>query len=340
MGRSLNGEASLHPDLGDLLMQSQPQQLRLRKVKSHQDSDNLEGMDLWDALGNNFADTVAKSALKQDFAFLKDAVQGMHAYTLQQLDFLHLYCKFLVELSEAEWELKKQVNVRVQQALAVTSENHAGHPVFMHWEQQFPCPGTCYTIPDMALDWALAASSPPWYTHRLWSWLQGLEWSDAGQRSAGVTSLELLVDFVACTGSCPPVRATRDGEAWTELRNSTLAYPITLQEWGQALMKSIRQLERLTGIALIPAGRTKVYTLRPLGIHSPRHGLVCGPCWRSPSMTFGLLAMVIETGDIQPLLKHCSSTEASVPDRDANDRYVAMSTRERDALARWLRRIR
>ena len=60
--KAVRQEAGTHPDLGNLLQQSAPQQLRLCKVTSHQDPSSLDGMDIWHSAGNNYADLAAKAA--------------------------------------------------------------------------------------------------------------------------------------------------------------------------------------------------------------------------------------------------------------------------------------
>ena len=98
---------SEHPDLGNLLQQSKPECIHMEKVKSHQDMTCLEGMSVWHSAGNTYADEAAKAALKNDYAFLADAVLGIAQDCRKQADLLTIFHRFLLQLSEEEWRLKR-----------------------------------------------------------------------------------------------------------------------------------------------------------------------------------------------------------------------------------------
>ena len=137
-------EASTHPDLGNLLQQSAPQQLRLRKVKSHQDPSSLEGMDVWHSAGNNYSDLAAKAALKHDYGFLHDTVAGIAAETQGQKDLLFLFHTFLLELSTEEWRLKKERGRTAfsdSQNLALASDQRQDA-----WMAQYPIQGCPFEV--------------------------------------------------------------------------------------------------------------------------------------------------------------------------------------------------
>ena len=65
-------------------------------------------MELWHSAGYSFADQAAKAALKHDFGFLANTVEGIAKATQSQMDLLFMFHKFLLALSEEEWKLKKK----------------------------------------------------------------------------------------------------------------------------------------------------------------------------------------------------------------------------------------
>ena len=261
--KTVQDQACTHPDLSNLLQQSMPRQLQLEKVKSHQDPTALQGMEIWHAAGNNFVDLAAKAALKQDYGFLHDMVAGIAAEARNQNDLLYLFYRFLLEISEEEWRLKKDAS-HGPPSLVVGPEQPA-EQWLDRWQEQYPCAGAKFDIPPFQNDWALASSTPPWFTQRVWHWASTKSWEASPKNSRGTTTLELLLDFVVTTGSCPPVHGSGAESTWIELKGTSWCYPTTLQDWCQLLMKSARQLERLSGIRLLPANRTTVRTLAPLG---------------------------------------------------------------------------
>ena len=91
------------------------------------------------------------------------------------------------------------------------------HQGARHWQEQYPTQGCPFEVPPFQNDWALAASTPPWFTARVWHWASKQQWDECPADSCGTTSLELLLDFVITTGSCPPVRSSGPEASWIEL---------------------------------------------------------------------------------------------------------------------------
>ena len=233
--RVLDDTECFHPDLGNAMGQATPSKLRLRKVKSHQQLESLSGMKLWFAVGNTFTDLAAKSALKSDFGFLQDFQNEIASAEAEQKASLHLFQKYLLDLSSAEWTLKQQANM----GLALAAENLPGDEQTTQrneaWLEQCPAETSTWPIPVLDEQCALACSWPPFFTVPLWNWLRQLRWQSTPCATQGVTGLELLVDYVLVTGCCPPGRETQDG-SYVDMHDRNQCHPITQRALGPSYL--------------------------------------------------------------------------------------------------------
>ena len=151
--------------------------------------------------------------------------------------------------------------------------------------------------------------------------------------------------FVHASSTVPPVHSSASNSGWVEVTRETPCPPVTVQEWTQLLMKTVRQLERFSGCQILPKSRTKVRTLFPLlGETAPWKGLQVGPIWTDTDIDelYKLLTRTLASGDAQTLIRHATAGTPRPKDSASalEERYLQMSTTAREKLARWLRGLR
>ena len=141
-----------------------------------------------------------------------------------------------------------------------------------------------WMIPGCQPDWMYACSWPPWYTYAVWRWVQSLHWAplESGRKASdGAVHLELLVNFVVCSGILPPAsledRRPRGPQHWPE-------EPRTIRKLTHSLVEITRQMARLSGIELWPARKRKVFVLRDLHKSGSQYGVALRPRWPRPLM--------------------------------------------------------
>ena len=106
--RVLREECPRYPDMADAMAQADAQRLKMQKVKAHQQLQNLWGLPIWHALGNDCADLAARNARKRDYQRLFDTLDQAAECEQEQRDLLLVFHRYLMELSQEEWKLKKQ----------------------------------------------------------------------------------------------------------------------------------------------------------------------------------------------------------------------------------------
>ena len=348
IGTILSGGDGLYPDLTPLLRDVWHDSFTLRKVKAHADVSCLRGSELWDAAGNEMADRVAKLAVSGDFEVLGQTLSDIAQFCYQQSDELLVFSKFLLDMSYEENRLKKLSRSGTSTQVQIVEDTAAAHRAagVDIWLGRVPDGMGFSTSLELATDWALACTWPPWYTYPLWVWLNRLRWpiaADDRQASEGCTHLELLVDFIGSTGVCPPLAITDSGGGHilvdpTTIRGSLM--PGTLRLWTQHLLDAARQLQTLSGRRLLPDKRHKVFSLIPLGRSDPQRGVRVKPMWRDPQRLVNDLTEVLSSGSSESLVLLARRYEGPVflPGAQLVEAWSKMPKLHREQLARWCRR--
>ncbi|CAE7620120.1 unnamed protein product, partial [Symbiodinium sp. KB8] len=208
--RALAGSTATWPDLGEELQQVASVHITVHKVSSHQNLDDLWGLEQWLAAGNHVVDTAAKAALQREFPVVQAITGNAADFFAEQRDLLWLFWRYLLQVSQEEYRLLRQLakEIKAHGAPAQTDNQAVPRlPCLATWEMQDAGPFQSWQIPAASREWLLACSWPPWFTVPLWGWLSGLQWSLQPLRKkavTGATYLELVVDFVASTKVCPP----------------------------------------------------------------------------------------------------------------------------------------
>ena len=338
--KACNHAPGTWPDLADHLRRYSATKVRLRKVASHQDLRQLVGLDQWIAAGNSAADVAAKAAVQRDLDCVLEASAAADAFVRAQRRLLHSFWKYLLQLSLEEARLIKlcgQVGV-LDAPVAPSNDGDSA------WIALNVGPHVSWNISAYQRGWLLACSWRPDFTIPLWFWLRSLTWSvqlPRGRGQGGVTYVELLVHFVIATGQCPPSGLAEPASTLQEA-DPLLLEPTTLRQLTHSLTEAVRQLERLSGQALWPPRRGKVFSLRCLGCRDSRIGLTLRPFFADTSDNLRLLHQVVQTSSVSPLQSYCRNRGVK-PSSEVSDLLRAwnlVNASQRANLARSLRRCR
>ncbi|CAE7242092.1 unnamed protein product [Symbiodinium sp. CCMP2592] len=300
--RACAGQDCTWPDLGAMLARLRHFPVRLRKVASHQDLNKLWGLEQWVAAGNEAADVAAKAAVGREMQCVRDIADAANDFLKDQRRLLKQFWTYLARLSFEEARLLRSSGTGTEQT---EDELFPRGPPIDKWLALNTGLHQTWNVGIVQREWLLACSWPPWFTVPLWEWLRTLEWAvhmPTGRAPCGVAYVELLVAFVCTTGICPP--AGLDVEKSHEaVLTDNLQIPTTLRQLNHSLVEAVRQLERLSHVALWPPRRGKVFSLRALNCREPRIGLTLRPFFRDPDQVAEILCQVIQTSSVAPLRK-------------------------------------
>ena len=171
----LGGKAvsSIEAPIGDLLQMlpaHRPTNLRLSKVRAHQDFQDLPDSDLLTAAGNWAADEAAKAAEKSDLSCVPDYTDAVARWSQLQEDRFFMFCQYLLELTKAVVALRKQHSAQGQ---GPGSELPDGATCDRSWTALQPTVTTwCVDLP-FGLGAPHARQPTPWPE---WFLLSLLEW--------------------------------------------------------------------------------------------------------------------------------------------------------------------
>ena len=344
----VQGALGSFPELAKEMQACWRPHLKLTKVASHQDMTCLAGRDLLMALGNDYADTAAKEAVKADLSIVTEIVDQVFEFTTTQRDCMLVAARYMLAVSaEASRLLRAKGDTAVSLEPVLRKNLDEATSPAEAWRELDPKPGYLWTTKTLQNDWLVACPWPPWFTFPLWQWLRRLRWELPGAHKGvcnGVTNVELLVHFVASTGVCPPARDPRPEHAgeYLDARHTDMPMLVPLREWTAAILTAARSLETVSGCRLLPDRRRKVYSLRTAGVQAPRHGLQQRPVLGQLDGVWDLLREVLHDGGVSPLLASCTEYTGPVftPPQEVCSEHHSLSTQERQRLFRWLRRLR
>ena len=279
------------------------------KVKSHvSPAKAASSLHLWNILGNMAADEAAARARAQDLSVVQDMVAAVAAQQDEQLSMLRAVYKYLLELHAVTCQLlnapaPSQLGDR--EALERPSLLAEG-PVRAAWEAMRECSEPAAVLARPSNKIFLSCTWGVHFSWRLWTWLQTLQWFEpTGHASDGVTTLELLCNFVVVTCALPPLAVLhpKGGTEYLDFMDPAARLtPTPLRTWLQALTAASRQLGRLTSSSLLPpTGSRKITVLQKVGDVHARSGF--RSCCRFTQLeeTATLLMAVIRQASTTPL---------------------------------------
>ena len=256
-----------------------PPNLFCHKVKSHSCFDSLDVCTARHALGNAMADAAAKNARQCDMPFVYPLLESIDARQQTHRDMLRGYLQYQHQCARAVIAARTRSD-ELDDVSMQTGGARSG--ALAEWHALTPTVLQVVAYPDLQTTWLEAAPWPPWFVARVWSWSTQLRWPVDAPMSkdlAGVSILELLADFIATTGTAPPLVGARSGTAEVPVQTElgrTAAF--SFKDLVITLSAAIRYLEKISGTKLLLAKpNRRVPCLKVLGCHASRRGFTPRP---------------------------------------------------------------
>ena len=275
---------------------SRPPNLVLHKVKSHADFEQQPTPEARHFLGNAAADVAAKQARERDMPLIYDLLQKIDRWYQDQHLMLESYLRFQAECAI-------HVATSAKQDLQIPSEPEGClslqcSDASRAWAALQPPCVAVLEYPEVRKPWLLFAPWPPWYTLRVWQWGSSLRWQPVegpARGEAGITLLELLANFVATTGQCPPLvgRSGQQADVMVSSPEGQLL-PLTVKDVVITLAATIRYLEKVSATKLMLATTFKrVKSLQSIGCYAMRRGYIPRPWLGRLDATFELVMKLV-----------------------------------------------
>ena len=292
-------------------------EVRVVKVRSHLDPSRVDDVEqCWIILGNQCADTACEGARRADLGVVLDMTDDAATFAARQCQQLRKVHAYLLDLHAATVVRRNGSTLAlVDTAGEDVPQYTMDRPAVQHWlrvrarQGEIPAPPAVGTSVFQLSTWGHL------FAWRAWYWAHTLLWTtDEDATIKGVTTLELLCNFVVITMSLPP-HPVQQGKGVVEYldftnREAKLA-PTPLRTWLQSLLAVVRQLERLSSYRLFPAeSSTKVASLLTLGEIHPRSGVRVRCCFHKAQETAGLLLAVLNCPGTGELRRHVVDRES------------------------------
>ena len=281
------------------------------KVKSHLDPTRVTDAALrWRTLGNQCADEACDAARQAELGVILDMSSEAATYHIRQQSQLRQVHEYFLALNLAT--VQKRNGAALDHSCPLeqpTQVRTMERPAVQHWIMVRMQPSSCHYLPAVSSDIFRYSTWGLQYSWRVWSWAHTLEWvSEEDDTVKGVSTLELLCNYVAVTSSLPPHPVTNNkGEVeymdFTTQEAKLACTPI--RTWLQSLLAVVRQLERLSAYRLFPPeASSKVSSLLALGEIHPRSGVRCRVRFTKVIDTAHLLLAVLNRPGTAELRRH------------------------------------
>eukprot|EP00438_Fugacium_kawagutii_P025691 Skav203438 [mRNA] locus=scaffold1836:265307:269464:+ [translate_table: standard] len=225
-------------------------EFRLVKIKSHQNIAQLDSWrDIYAALGNRFADKMAKRAVSRDASPLHTLCWQIAEWYTQQTAILRDLQIFLATAEAKRLDaFDHGTNAQRFEREGRFSVEHA-----IIWDPPLVLSPSPSTVPDFLLE---CFTPSPGSLKLFLEWAALLRWPSADDFSGGISWYELLVNFVYTTGCRIPAILER-GQSLPAYRDHAVHFDACLQH--QTVWDHVRFLEacvnfvkRFTGIEIFP----------------------------------------------------------------------------------------
>ena len=291
-------------DLLALLPHRRPSNLVLHKVKSHQHLHEVSEEELLPALGNHAADLAAKAAEKEDLNGLSDQLASIADWYELQENNLFACFQYLLELTKAVGQLRSASQTTTDDNLSADADATRRTQQWCALDDQYqqcspPPPGP----PDLESRLQRTTAWPTGFLHSIYDWSRQLQWPTAAAPAVhaltGITFLELLANFVVCTGRLPPLRVTTCAKpGWVDLVDSSgILRPVVLRDVLLGFLAAVKSLDKLLGIRCWPSQRHhRLHSLKIFGHRDGRKGLLLRPKLPCLNQTGDVVSKLVETG--------------------------------------------
>ena len=319
---------------------NKPPNLLAFKVKSHADVASLQGPAARHALGNSVADAAA--ARQADAPFLYKLPESIEQRQNRHRDMLRAYFTFQHECCKHVTRLRQQM---------VTNDEHAQDEVLgqstelSKWFALGPSVATAMSFPPLDDQWLEAAPWPPWYVSQVWRWASALRWPPEMKPSHqldSVSHMELLCDFMATTGVCPPLPSP-DGQGTVIPVSSTAGklLLLSIKDLVITLAASLKYLSKVAKVTLIPAtAHRKVPSLQTLGCHAARRGFVPRPQLVTQEGAGTVLLQLLSAPHPAEFVRTYEVIREAAygPDSEVHQRWQSLTVHQKESRRRLLSR--
>ena len=297
-----------HRDLLQLISPC-PLQPVLHKVAAHKNLDEVPEHQIRTTIGNACADEAARKAREADLTCVHESVLAVRQW--MDIQELHLaqWFTYLIQLARCVAP-RKQALQRTEALSSVVEYSHRAAAWLGLAVVGCPVPG----LPSAPEQVLVQLVWPPWFTTRLWGWASRLGWPlqptvSRGDRTCGITYLELFVNFVATMCILPPKLCGRAGRGrYVDLlQQEGRLYPFALKEVLLTFVAALKTLTSTTGCTLLHSpAHHRILCLSMLpGESNGRKGLLHRPQMENLQITWELLAAYFDSRSLEGLRQHC-----------------------------------
>ncbi|CAE7020860.1 unnamed protein product [Symbiodinium sp. KB8] len=250
-------------------------QIRLRKIAAHQHVDTVPENLVLPTLGNHLADTAAKNARQQDLATAVDTCDEVAAHSREQQDRFLGYCQYQMALLQVAKPL--QHALANEQRLVYNDDDMQLPTVISRW-LSLQAESVTDEV-ESAADMLLQADMT--YADRVVAWCNLLCWPATPpdpHAFTGITYLELMFNFVVCTGVVPRTGAQSSEAGIDLLSTGGILMPVVLRELVVAFVLFLRCCEKRLACKLFASPtHGRIRSLEFVGFGMARKGLLIRP---------------------------------------------------------------
>ena len=237
-----------------MILVHRPANLLVHKVAAHCGPHSVPLKEVRHVLGNQFVDTASKAARLSEMPWLYDLLTETENRQSTHEDMLEGYLQYQTACATHLARHRSMAEARTEERAAEASDSTCGLRQWLALEVRL---GQPVAMPAFHCSWLAASPWPPYFTSAVWRWAVRVAWPPAQakeERLAGVTWLELLVDFIATEQQCPPLKLANAAEATVDAHDTLgKLHGIILKDITLTFVAAIRFLEQQCGAGLVLA---------------------------------------------------------------------------------------
>ena len=252
------------------------QDVKLRKIAAHQHAATVPSELILPTVGNHLADGAAKHARVCDLETATSTCEEVAEHVKEQHDRFLGFCQYQMALLQVAKPLRQEA-VAASRIVYGEADLTTG-AVEQRWSSLQGQTATEAT--EIAAVQLLTSGAD--YTTAVETWSSLLTWPSDDEELhafAGITHLELLFNFVVCTGRIPHLGATGPSNGVDLLSAQGILQPLVLREVVVAFVLFIRGCERRLGRKLLRGtSHRRIRSLEFVGFGASRKGFLQRPC--------------------------------------------------------------
>ena len=218
--------------------------VRLRKIAAYKQVEDVPRDLVLPTIGNHLADEAAKAARNNDLNVARETCEAVAEHYHEQHARFLAYCQFQAELIKVAKPLRAAAKRESQ--INYQPDELNLEAVTARWN----------SLQTTAIDVATESAADRLcvqranYPQALQMWCDLLVWPTGAQAAhgyVGITFLELMFNFIVCTGLVPLVGASRTHEGVDLLSAQGILQPVVLRELVVSFVTFVRWREKAEG---------------------------------------------------------------------------------------------